>query len=185
MRTAIFTRGTRLAFAAALTVGGLGVGTAQAVTVTYGIDFSGGLGTVLGSFRAEATGGAVTNLTGTLSGVTFDTMLPGTTSFEYDPAINEFTYAGAFPSFTNSGNYGICAAGGCFLEFYPDPDPLVPGDYLAVDALLNNIDAGTKYVIVPPSPGPAPIPLPGALGLLAGGIGALGLAAGRRRLRPA
>jgi len=148
-----------------------------ASAVTFGLDFSNGAGTAPGSFDAPLAGGAVTNLTATISGILFDTQLPGTTSFDYDPAINEFTYSGSFPSFTNSLAYAICPPGQCFLEIYPDPDPLAPGDYLAVDKDLNNIDVGTKYVILPPQP----IPLPSALGVLGLGLGALTMLAGRRR----
>lgn len=153
---------------------------APAGAVTFGIDFSNGAGTALGTFNAPFDGGPVSGLTATISGVVFDVMNPGTTSFDYDPAINEFTYSGAFPSYTNSAVYPICMPGECLLEIYPDPDPTVPGDYLAIDKDLNNIDAGTKYVIIPP----APIPLPPALGLMAAALGGLALAARRRPRRP-
>jgi hypothetical protein len=160
---------SRAALAATLA---FGTGTAQAAV--FSVDFSGGNGTVLGSFVAAPTGGPVSNFTVTLAGVTFDTFIGGT--HDYDAAINEFTYTGSFPAYTNSAAYPICGIGACFLEIYPDPDPVVPGDYLAIDADLNNIDAGTKYVIIPPSP----IPLPATAWLLLGGLATLSTAAWRR-----
>ena len=148
---------------------------------TYQVDFSGGGGTVIGTFDAPLAGGNVSNFMVALSGVTFDTSTGVVTTFTYNPVINEFEYTspGPFPSFTNSVNTPLCAAGGCFLEIYPDPTPGVPGDYLAIDALLNNIDAGTKYII-DPNPVMSPVPLPASVPLLAAGLVLLGWL-GRRK----
>ena len=137
-------------------------GVFSANAATFNIDFSGGASTVLGTFDAPLAGGAVTNFSVTLSGVTFDTSTGAATTFTYNPVINEFAYTGGFASFTNSANNVLCPAGGCFLEIYPDPTPAIPGDYLAIDASLSNIDAGTKYLINP-VPLIAPVPLPPAL----------------------
>lgn len=169
--------GSKRVIRCAIAVCCLAIQAIPASAVTFQIDFSNGSGTDLGEFEASAAGGPVSGLTATIGGVFFDSMIPGTTSFDYDPAINEFTYSGAFPSYTNSTPYPICGPGECFLEIYPDPDPLVPGDYLAIDKDLNNIGPGTKYVILPP----APIPLPPALGLLALGVGSLAFVGRKRR----
>lgn len=158
------------AAAAALFV--LAPGAALAVPALYDIDFSNGGGTAIGTFQAPVGGGLVTNLMVTLDGVHFDTMDSATTNFVYDTALNEFTWATATPSFTNSVAVpGVCAALGCDLTLFPDPDPLVPGDYQAIDANLNNLGPGTKYSI---NPNPtALVPVPAALPLAASAFAAL------------
>lgn len=154
------------------------VGISQAAT--FEIDFSNGGGTAIGTFDAPVGGGSVSNFSVTLSGVTFDTSLGSATTFDYDPTIVEFTYSGGFASFTNSANYAACAPGECFLEIYPDPTP-IPGDYLAVDKLLNNLGPGTKYQIDPVPVNP--VPVPAGLALLLTALGGLAALAARRRTR--
>ncbi len=140
-----------------------------AMAATYQVDFSvlGGLG-VIGTFEAPLGGGPVSNLTVTLQGVTFDTQTSGG-AFDYDPAQGDFVNYTGFPGFTNSVAAAACGAGACFLELYPLPGDPEPGDYLAIDADLNNIDDGTKYAILPL----LPVPLPPAVAGLAAGLGAL------------
>lgn len=153
---------------------------ALAVPAIYQIDFSNGGGTAIGTFQAPIGGGAVTNLMVTLDGVHFDTMDSATTNFVYDTAINEFTWATATPSFTNSVAVpGVCLALGCDLTLFPDPDPLVPGDYQAVDANFNNLGPGTKYSINPA--GTEIVPVPAALPLAATGFGLLAILRARRK----
>lgn len=166
------------AVAAALFV--LAPGAALAVPAIYEIDFSNGGGTAIGTFQAPVGGGPVTNLMVTLDGVHFDTMDSATTNFAYDLALNEFTWATATPSFTNSVAVpGVCAALGCDLTLFPDPDPLVPGDYQAIDASLNNLGPGTKYSI---NPNPTEVvPVPAALPLAATGLAFLAVMRLRRR----
>lgn len=145
------------------------VAAGAANAATFQIDFSvnGGMG-VIGTFNAPTGGGVVSDFSVTLSGVTFDTQVGGG-AFEYDPTVNDFTNWAAFPSYTNSAATGICAAGGCFLEIYPIADG-TPGDYLAIDASLANIDDGTKYLI-----DPSPVPLPASAAFLLAGLGAVSL----------
>lgn len=152
---------------------------AAAVPAIYEIDFSNGGGTAIGTFQAPVGGGPVTNLMVTLDGVHFDTMDSATTNFAYDTGLNEFTWATATPSFTNSAAVvGVCVAFGCDLTLFPDPDPLVPGDYQAIDQNLNNLGPGTKYSI---NPNPTEVvPVPGALPLALTGVGVLAVLRARR-----
>ena len=158
-------------------------GAALAVPAIYEIDFSNGGGTAIGTFQAPVGGGLVTNLMVTLDGVHFDTMDSATTNFVYDTALNEFTWATATPSFTNSAPVvGVCVAFGCDLTLFPDPDPLVPGDYQAIDQNFNNLGPGTKYAI---NPNPTEVvPVPGALPLALTGMGVLTALRLRRNRRP-
>ena len=152
---------------------------ALAVPAIYEIDFSNGGGTAIGTFQAPVGGGAVTNLMVTLDGVHFDTMDSATTNFVYDTGLNEFTWATATPSFTNSvAVAGVCAAFGCDLTLFPDPTPGIPGDYQAIDENFNNLGPGTKYEI---NPQPAAIvPIPAAVPLVVSGVGLLALVRSRR-----
>ena len=151
--------------------------------ITFEVDFSGGANTVIGTFETPMGGGVVSNLTVTLSGVTFDTPNPGGGVLSYIPGADDFTYAGPFASFLNSTAVpGVCAVGGCFMEIYPDPDPFVPGDYLAIDESLTNIDAGTKYIINP-VPIDAAVPVPASVLLLVTGVLLLPLIMRMRRSR--
>jgi hypothetical protein len=146
----------------------------MASAATFQIDFSvSGTMSIFGSFEAPITGGLVTGFEVTLSGVTFDTQVSGG-AFEYDPVTNDFINYTGFPAFTNSVATALCGAGACGLELYPTNDGS-PGDYLAVDALLANIDDGTKYLIVPPA-----IPLPATALLLLGALACIGAARLRR-----
>ncbi|MEM1273664.1 MAG: hypothetical protein AAGF88_07600 [Pseudomonadota bacterium] len=141
--------------------------TSMAHAATFSVDFSvnGTMG-VVGTFEAPATGGVVSNFSVTLSGVTFDTQVGGG-AFEYNPTVNDFENYSAFPSYSNSVATGLCAIGACFLEIYPIGDG-TPGDYLAIDAALANIDDGTKYLI-----GPSAIPLPASAALLLAALGSV------------
>lgn len=143
-------------------------------SATFEIDFSvnGTMG-ILGTFQAPTLGGAVSDFEVTLSGVIFDTQINGG-AFEYDPVTNDFTNFAGFPGFTNSMAAASCGIGACFLELYPIGDGS-PGDYLAVDAALANIDDGTRYLI-----NPAPIPLPAGAALLLTALAGLGAARLRR-----
>lgn len=158
--------------------------TAAAVPAIYEIDFSNGGGTAIGTFQAPVGGGPVTNLMVTLDGVHFDTMDSPTTNFVYDTGLNEFTWATATPSFTNSAAVaGVCVAFGCDLTLFPDPDPLVPGDYQAIDQNFNNLGPGTKYAI---NPNPTEVvPVPAALPLILTGMGVLAVLRARRNRRSA
>ncbi len=158
--------------AAAAALLAMAPGAALAVPAIYDIDFSNGGGTAIGTFQAPVGGGPVTNLMVTLDGVHFDTMDSATTNLAYSIALNEFTWATATPSFTNSvAVAGVCAASACDLTLFPDPDPLVPGDYQAIDQNFNNLGPGTKYSI---NPTPTEvIPVPAALPLAATGVGIL------------
>jgi len=134
-------------------------GAAIAMPAIYEIDFSNGGGTAIGTFQAPIGGGAVTNLMVTLDGVHFGTMDSATTNFAYDAGLNEFTWATATPSFTNSvAVAGVCVALGCDLTLFPDPTPAIPGDYQAVDENFNNLGPGTKYAINPQPTEVVPVP---------------------------
>lgn len=150
------------------------VTTGAAYSATFQVDFSvNGTMSVLGTFNAPTIGGTVSDLEVTLSGVTFDTQIDGG-AFEYDPVANDFINYTSFPGFTNSVAAPICGIGACFLELYPIGDGS-PGDYLAIDAALANIDDGTRYLI-----NPSPVPLPAGAVLLLSALAGLGAALRRR-----
>lgn len=152
-----------------------------AISATYQVDFSVlGSNNVIGTFQAPNGGGAVSNLMVTLSGVLFDTRTDAGGLFDYDPVAGDFVNYTAFPTYTNSIANALCGVGLCLLQIYPNPNNVVPGDYLAVDANLNNIDDGTKYA-VNPTPVSSPVPLPPAVGLLGAALSGLLLLTGSRR----
>ncbi len=130
---------------------------AAASAATFLVDFSiNGSQGFTGLFDAPSGGGAVSNFTATIDGVVFDVQ-DGGLGFAYDPTINDFDMTA---SFTNSNVSAICPVlGTCDLTLFPDPDPLIPGDYQAVAANLSNFDDGTKYEI-------SVIPVPAGFPLL-------------------
>lgn len=150
----------------------------SASAATFQINFSqNGTNNIIGTFDAPASGGAVTNLMVQMFDVLFDTRIDGGGSFDYDPAAGDFVNYAAFPTYTNATGNATCAANGCMLQIYPLPNDPTPGDYLAIDANLNNIDDGTKYAISGPIA--APVPLPAGVGLMLTALA--GLAALRRK----
>ncbi|MEV8467112.1 hypothetical protein AB0T83_10005 [Fluviibacterium sp. DFM31] len=142
----------------------------SAKAATFQIDFSlAGSNNIIGTFTAPAGGGTVSNLMVQMFNVLFDTRIDAGGPFDYDPAAGDFVNYSAFPTYTNATGNATCAATQCTLQIYPLPNDPTPGDYLAVDGNLNNIDDGTKYAIS----GPSPVPLPGAAGLMALALGGL------------
>lgn len=145
-----------------------------------------GASNVIGTFEAPEAGGLVANLLIEQSGVIFDTRVDAGGAFDYDPLANDFRPLTTI-EYTNSVNYpGVCGPGACALVLFPLPDdPVTPGDIFAIDAALNNIDEGTRYLIDPipimgDPPDLPPIPLPMPAGLLLGGLGSLWVLRGRR-----
>lgn len=157
-------------------IAALGLIPASATAASFTIDFSlNGGQNFTGTFEAPELGGAVTNFTATIDGVVFDVQDNGF-GFQYVPLINDFDITS---SFTNSNMSAICPIiGTCDLTIFPDPDPLVPGDYSAVAADFSNFDDGTKYEIIADQP--PTIPIPAGLPLLVTGLAAIGLVRRRR-----
>lgn len=130
------------------------------------------LGGDLGSFfEADATGGSITGLSLTISGVTFDTPDMGSTLPVYDPAENDINGAvSQFGSFRNSGAAGLCGPLMCILAFEDRVDLITPGNWLAfVEGSDGNFGEGV-YVITPQQ-----IPVPAGLPLILTGLAVLGV----------
>ncbi|MEM1130567.1 MAG: hypothetical protein AAGH83_08590 [Pseudomonadota bacterium] len=138
----------------------------------------------IGTFEAPLGGGLVSNLLIIQSGVLFDIRTDAGGPFTYDPTpgVNDFVGLSSI-DYTNSANYpGVCGPMQCAMTLFPLPgDPFVQGDIFAIDAMMNNIDEGTKYIIDPRPVGA--IPLPPAIAGLAAALG--GLFALRRRRKTA
>ena len=149
---------------------------ATAATVTYNIAM-GGQNT---TFTAPMGGGAVSDFSITLAGVTFDTPDAAMPPL-YDPVSNDISAAGSqFGYLSNSIAGPGCPVGNCVLEFETAFDPLIPPAYAA----FNAVDLGTVFAFGYYEITVAPVPLPAGLVLLLSALLAVvGLRTFRRKAR--
>ena len=131
---------------------------AYSASVTYDIAMGGQTTT----FTAPMGGGAVSDFSITLAGVTYDTPDAGSPAL-YDPVDNDISAAGSqFGYFSNSIAAPGCPVGDCVLEFENRADPLIPPVYAAYNTVnLGTVFTGGFYEITV-----APVPLPAGLVLL-------------------
>lgn len=148
-------------------------GLAQAKT--FNIDMNGQSTT----FDAPAAGGAISNFSITISGTTFDTLLPGVDTPTYNLADNDFKAAdgGIFSYVTNSMAGPGCLVEDCLLEFEDRADPEIPPIWAAFSLTALEVFASGEYIISDPD---GVVPLPPALVAMLGGLGLL-WGVGRRR----
>lgn len=147
---------------------------AWAATVDYDISF----GATSATFQAPMGGGAVTGLSVTLGGVTFDTPEPVTPPL-YDPVTNDISAAGSlFGYYSNSITTPGCPVNQCVLEFETAVDAFTPPVYAAFNSVaFDGIISGGFYIISPSDDIPS-VPLPASMPLLI--LGMVGLEFRRR-----
>ncbi|WP_170329631.1 hypothetical protein [Ruegeria arenilitoris] len=147
---------------------------ANAITVTYGIEIDGAIGT----FDAPDTGGLLTSFSITIDGVTFDTLGVGNAAPVYDATSNDIRGNPGTEGFiTNSAAGSGCLAMECVLSLEDSTDPGVVPPLFAIFPLVGGMFPGGvtnsgEYAITMPPP-MNPVPLPAPLTLLAAAILAL------------
>jgi hypothetical protein len=121
-----FSRGL---LAASLFAAGSGAATAASFSI-----FEAGTATFLGVFEAPSDGGALTSISVSIGGVTYDVLAPGGSAPVYDAADNDLTGAGGAPGWAgNSIAAGLCGAGECAFSVSPifDFATPIPGEWHA------------------------------------------------------
>ncbi|MCB1364765.1 MAG: hypothetical protein KDK02_11625 [Rhodobacteraceae bacterium] len=163
----------------------LAAGTGGAAAATFNL-FEAGTTTLLGTFQAPGAGGAITAMSVTVAGITFDTLGTGTQAPSYDAADNDIGGTGAsLGAVYNSAAVGICGVGECAFSFYPIYDfaTPIPGEWYADKVFpltdQQSISLGFYEVAL------APIPVPATAFLQFSALGLAGALAWRRRRRAA
>lgn len=142
------------------------------------------LGSGTTTFDAPSGGGAISNFSITVSGITFDTAQTGSSTPVYNAANRDIRGAASqFGGFTNSTASGGCPVGSCVLAFESSIALNAPKNWLAfMVGSSGNIANGTYTILqIAPPPGPV-VPLPAPILFLASGVAALAFA-GRRKAR--
>jgi len=100
-----------------------------ASAVTFNL-YSAGTQNVLGMFHAPMGGGAITSMTVTVGGITYDQLGTGTQAPQYNKATNDISGNGAsLGAVFNSTAAEPCGPGNCAFSFYAIYDPLIPGEW--------------------------------------------------------
>ena len=149
--------------------------TAWAATIDYDVSF----GATSATFQAPMGGGAVTGLSVTLGGVTFDTPEPITPPL-YDPVANDISAAGSlFGYYLNSNAAPGCPINQCVLEFETAIDAVTPPAYAAFNTVVFAGIISGGFYIISPSDETMAVPLPATMPLLI--LGLMGLGFWRRK----
>ncbi len=122
--------------------------TLSLVPAGQGSDYDVSFGATSATFQAPMGGGAVTGLSVTLGGVTFDTPEPITPPL-YDPVANDISAAGSlFGYYLNSNAAPGCPINQCVLEFETAIDAVTPPAYAAFNTVVfAGIISGGFYII--------------------------------------
>ena len=155
---------------------------AAAEAASYNI-INDGSSALLGTFDAPTTGGAITSISVSVGGVTYDSLGTGSQSPTYNAATNDLGGAGGvgLGAVYNSVASGICGIGECAFSFFPIFDFVtpIPGEWYADKVAPGQQQSlGFGHYRVVPAIVPAP---PSILAMLAAIAALAGLARRRRR----
>lgn len=97
--------------------------------ITFNI-YSAGTQNVLGMFHAPMGGGAITSMSVTVGGITYDQLGTGSQAPQYNKAANDIGGTGSsLGAVFNSTAMEPCGPGNCAFSFYAIYDPLIPGEW--------------------------------------------------------